>query len=242
MTETGLLYVIADKYNIVDLVRLAESLLVKQMTPSNISDFLFNFAYKYDPLRKLAMSYMVRMFNFVRKTETFARMLTTSEMTPEFAGIVEELLGSISVKDFEKVDVIDEESGEVDDEDVEEEEGEVEDEVEEKEEEEDKKDRENSELFIDTITESGGVRDDISETVDSLKMGLLKLKEGGNEGGVALVAEMTDLTIKEHSMKSRSTSPDRYAVTSNGMQDGSNKDSIFSDPHSETDEVWLDPL
>ncbi|KAJ1548193.1 hypothetical protein HK405_004015 [Cladochytrium tenue] len=111
MHETGLLYVAADKYDIKDLERHAETLLIRQMTPSNVTDFLFGFAYKYEPLRRLAFPYLVREFNRVRVTAEFARVIANPHEYDDYATIVSELLRELVIKGYSQVDRCDLELG-----------------------------------------------------------------------------------------------------------------------------------
>ncbi|KAJ3329083.1 Leucine-zipper-like transcriptional regulator 1 [Blyttiomyces sp. JEL0837] len=115
MVEMGLLHVIGDKYNIMDLVCLAEGLLIRQMTPCNVSPFLFNFAYQYENLRQLCISYILREFNSIRRTQEFANAIKNAyfEM-PDYASVVSELLDNFIVKDFDRVDFVPDECGDDD--------------------------------------------------------------------------------------------------------------------------------
>ncbi|KAJ3103089.1 Leucine-zipper-like transcriptional regulator 1 [Phlyctochytrium planicorne] len=124
LTEIGMLYVIADKYNILDLVRKAEQLLVHQLSTDNVSDFLFEFAYRYEPLRRLATSYVVREYNTVRLSEGFKRIVLSPNSYPAYSSILGEILNRIVVKDFDRIEFTIEELA--DDIDVEKEEEDVE--------------------------------------------------------------------------------------------------------------------
>ncbi|KAI9356513.1 hypothetical protein DFJ73DRAFT_822876 [Zopfochytrium polystomum] len=111
MHETGLLYVVADKYDIQDLVRHSESLLVRQMTPNNITEFLFDFAYQYETLKKLSFSYFVREFNQIRQTPDFARVISRAHEYSDFSGLISEFLEEVAIKGFVKAEACDLENG-----------------------------------------------------------------------------------------------------------------------------------
>ncbi|KAJ3084942.1 Leucine-zipper-like transcriptional regulator 1, partial [Quaeritorhiza haematococci] len=143
ITDIGHLFVIADKYQIHDLLLRSKDLLSRHISPSNVFEFLFSFAYKYDPLRELVMEYLVADWNNVRKTEGFGRVVrmmedgtgiggggggekgARRERYPEYGPLMAEVLEKLVVRDFERVGFCVEEMGE-DEEEDESEDGDVE--------------------------------------------------------------------------------------------------------------------
>ncbi|KAJ3216779.1 hypothetical protein HDU67_008956 [Dinochytrium kinnereticum] len=82
------------------------------MTPQNVSEFLFSFAYKYEPLRRLATTFIVKEFNAVRLSEGFALVVREPQRFSEYSGILGEILNRVSVKGFAKVPPVQHEIGE----------------------------------------------------------------------------------------------------------------------------------
>ncbi|KAJ3020664.1 UNVERIFIED_CONTAM: Rho- BTB domain-containing protein 2 [Siphonaria sp. JEL0065] len=118
LTDLGLLHICADKYQILDLMSLTESLISSQMSPANVSGFLFGFAHQYDSLNTLACQYFVDEFDAVKKTEEFIQVVRKPWEVgcthDAWCKVWESVLQGLIVHGFEKVDVVFEESGGVD--------------------------------------------------------------------------------------------------------------------------------
>ncbi|KAI8838534.1 hypothetical protein BJ741DRAFT_648070 [Chytriomyces cf. hyalinus JEL632] len=117
LTELGLLYICADKYQITDLSALVLSRISQQMSPETISHFLFGYAYQYDVLISLAQEYFVRNFNLVRKSTEFVRVVRSYWEYEDAirSGIWTQILMQFTAWNFETMTVLPEESGGVDD-------------------------------------------------------------------------------------------------------------------------------
>ncbi|TPX67928.1 hypothetical protein SpCBS45565_g03452 [Spizellomyces sp. 'palustris'] len=104
ISEIGYLYVIADKYQVHDLMSKAKSLLQTHIQPDTVTEFLFSFAYKYEPLRRLVLQYVLADFNAVRKSDGFARVVRHPHLYPEYVTLMDEILEHLVVKDFEQTE------------------------------------------------------------------------------------------------------------------------------------------
>ncbi|KAI9339009.1 hypothetical protein BDR26DRAFT_395671 [Obelidium mucronatum] len=116
LTDLGLLHICADKYQLLDLMKLTQGLISEKLSPTTVAQFLFGFAYQYDSLNVLATTFFIENFDAVKRTQEFTELLRKPwELDccdPDVWGkLWGEILEGLVVLDFEKCDVVLEESG-----------------------------------------------------------------------------------------------------------------------------------
>ncbi|ORY44933.1 hypothetical protein BCR33DRAFT_716846, partial [Rhizoclosmatium globosum] len=119
LEELGSLHICADKYQILDLSTLTLSLISSQISCTNVTRFLFHFAYQYESLSDLAVRYFVDNYDGVRKTVEFMQVVRRPWECDEQGWCVvwDRVLREIAelgTVEFERVGVCFEESGGVD--------------------------------------------------------------------------------------------------------------------------------